>query len=195
MTDDNFDYNIKNKEFLVDRLSSSFNDLIDQKKDLEDKAMKIVTITSIMTPIVFGFSSFLYSTSGSETITILQSISVKDYFVSLIVFTIISSIASLIFALVSIKPKQCHFIIMHNSKIEKKNNISLKDKIERFKDKDYEEVLDLFIDNYCEGIMNYSENNDAKGNYIQLSYYLLFSAIVFRSPIMLLLTMSFLKII
>lgn len=195
MTDDNFDYNIKNKEFLVDRLSSSFNDLIDQKKDLEDKAMKIVTITSIMIPIVFGFISFLYSTSGSEIITIIQSSNVKDYFVSFTGFSIISSISSLIFALVSIKPKQYHFIIMHNSKTEKKNNISLKDKIERLKETDYEDVLDSFMDNYSEGIMNYSVNNGAKGNYIQLSYYLLLSAIGFLSAIMLLLTMSFLKII
>jgi hypothetical protein len=113
-------------KFLIEQLSAGYKQVWENKTALETKAGQIISISSIMGTVIFGFSAIIFSTSTLPMIVNRIDEATRHTFFTMIIASMITAIVSIIMGLRVIKIRDYQYIIggnEHSNKYKKKEKI------------------------------------------------------------------------
>jgi hypothetical protein len=146
-------------EVIFDELKRSYDKQWNLKDSHERKATSFITISGIITTLLFGFSGFLQNPS-----ILITNFGTVLFFITL---SIIANVLAVLFSIISLKMKDYSFILT-----------DIDDTIlteQRAKNK--VQVIDNLINEYHKSVSHNSRQNDSKLTWLKVAYWLLFSGI------------------
>ncbi len=150
-------FNERPDEIILQELKDAYNRQWDLKDSDERKATGIVTISGIITSLLFGFTGFLHNIT---TIT-------YDYVIFLIGVSVIANALAVLLSILSLRIKNYRFML---------TNVKM-DIIFGLRAKSKPQVIDELIKEYHEAINDNSRNNESKAKLVKIANWFLFAGI------------------
>jgi hypothetical protein len=171
----------KKIELLLEELRQGYKDVWDNKNSLDDKAMKLTTISSIMGAIIFGFSSILFSNSSIINLFNTNSKLISSEVVfCIIIISIILAIGSIIYSLKAISIRSYRFVAAGS--VNETKELIVKRLKQVYLEKyfcsliGYEKTIYDFMTDYINAIAINFSHNQTKAKDIMYSFYLLIAS-------------------
>ncbi|MGD9533482.1 MAG: hypothetical protein AB7V56_06920 [Candidatus Nitrosocosmicus sp.] len=177
------EHSLENKNLLLEELRHGYENTWNNKSILEDKAIKLTSISSIMGAIVFGFGSVLFSNSSIVDLFHDESWINVNLVFGIFTVSVILALGSVILSLKVILPQNYIFIIGNKNKNELREG-NLKTHLENIYLKElwYDAIeinIRKFMEDYINAISNNFSSNETKGRYVKFSFFALTISMAF----------------
>ena len=147
----------------LQELKAAYNDVLDQRKNLDSKASSVIATSSTISSLLFGFGAFIL-TKIDPAYSLLLPASVT------LIFAVVVNIASVFFSLRAFKTEGYYYVMTHdiffqkqqNTKMDVKNESFNEDVIEQFKKASSIEFEDLMIHDYLKCNLFNTKHNASK---------------------------------
>ena len=169
------------KKLLLEELRQGYSVVWDNKNSLDEKAMKLITVSSIIGAIIFGFSSIIFS--NGSTIDLFNNTNkiliTSNVIFSSIIVSIMLAIVSIIFSLKAISLRNYIFVVGGEEDKVKLDNRLKKVYLEKYWNTgvNLEKTIYDFMGDYIDAIAFNFSNNQIKGKDIIYSLYCLVASI------------------
>lgn len=150
-------FNKRPDEIILQELKDAYSRQWDLKDSTEHKATGIVTISGIITSLLFGFTGFLHNIASNY----------YDHVIFLIGVSIVTNAIAVLLSVLSLKIKNYRFML---------TDISM-DVIVGLRTKTKPQVIDELINEYHKAINHNSRHNESKARLVKIANWFLFAGI------------------
>jgi hypothetical protein len=160
-------------EEYLQELRLQYNNELDLRKNLDDKASKMITTAGTVTSLLFGFGVFIITRLGLESLA-----NVATYF---LIAAVLANIASIFLSLMALRLTKYAYVMTYDNfftnddytkqQIQESENYNEKE-IEDYKRKDLTEFKDEMIHDYLKCNRHNALKNESKVTKIKYSHYL-----------------------
>lgn len=153
------------QENILDFVKSGYDLLWDHKKELEKKAVSLLTASGTIITLVFGFSAFLFKEGRYGEVTFFLGLS------------LICGILTILMSIFTLRLRKYDFIVAH----EPDKGHDLDDIIKEYLNGENEVMQNTKIKSYVEGIKTNTVQNTLKGRNLAVAMWSFFATIFFLS--------------
>lgn len=152
--------NERSHEVILQELKDAYQRQWDLKDSHEKKATSIITISGILTSLLFGFAGFIHN--------IASTITHFDIVIVFVIISIASNSLAVLFSIIGLRMKDYNFVYTNKTKA----------KILEETNKPKIIVLGNLMDEYNTSISHNAQQNQSKLKWVKAAYWALFAGII-----------------